>query len=44
MVHKTQTKDTRGEWIEFIYRLQDKICMALEEVDGKALFLEVAWL
>ena len=26
MVHKTQTKDARGEWIEFIYHLQDKIC------------------
>ena len=43
MVHKTETKETRGEWIEFIYHLQDTICKALEEVDGKALFLEDAW-
>jgi coproporphyrinogen III oxidase len=43
MLHKTQTKDTRGEWIEFIYHLQDKICRSLEEVDGKALFSEDAW-
>ena len=43
MIHKTQTKETRGEWIEFIYHLQDKICKALEEADGKALFLEDAW-
>lgn len=43
MVHKTETKETRGDWIEFIYHLQDKICKALEEVDGKALFLEDAW-
>jgi coproporphyrinogen III oxidase len=43
MIHKTQTKETRGEWIEFIYQLQDKICEALEEVDGKALFLEDDW-
>jgi len=43
MIHQTQTTETRGEWIEFIYQLQDKICKALEEVDGKALFLEDEW-
>ena len=43
MLHKTETKETRGEWIEFIYHLQDKICKALEEVDGKALFKEDVW-
>ena len=35
MIHKTEPKETRGRWIEFIYHLQDKICSALEEVDGK---------
>jgi len=43
MIHKTQTKEVRVEWIDFIYQLQDHICKALEEVDGKALFSEDAW-
>lgn len=43
MVNKVETKELRGEWIEFIYHLQDKICKSLEEVDGKALFSEDAW-
>ncbi len=43
MLHKTETKETRGEWIEFIYHLQDKICKAIEEVDGRTLFTEDAW-
>src|ERR1041385_8571718 len=43
MLHKTETKELRGQWIEFIYHLQDKICKAIEEVDGKALFKEDEW-
>ena len=43
MIHQTQAKETRGEWIEFIYHLQETICKELEEVDGKALFLEDEW-
>lgn len=43
MFHKTETKETRGEWIDFIYNLQENICKALEEVDGKALFSEDPW-
>jgi coproporphyrinogen III oxidase len=43
MVHKTETKEIRGEWIEFIYNLQNNICKSLEEVDGKALFSEDDW-
>lgn len=43
MLHKTETKETRGEWIEFIYNLQDKICRALEDVDGKEQFSEDEW-
>ena len=43
MMHKTETKELRGQWIEFIYDLQDKICKALETVDGKATFDEEKW-
>ena len=43
MVHKTETKEIRGEWIDFIYRLQDKICKGLEEIDGRAVFTEDEW-
>jgi coproporphyrinogen III oxidase len=43
MLHKTETKEVRGQWIDFIYHLQDKICKAIEEVDGKALFKEDEW-
>lgn len=43
MIHKTETKELRGEWIEFIYHLQDDICRALEEVDGKAKFQQDEW-
>jgi len=43
MLHKTETKEIRGEWIDFIYRLQDKICKDLEEIDGKAVFTEDEW-
>jgi coproporphyrinogen III oxidase len=43
MVQKQATKEFRGEWIDFIYSLQDKICAALETVDGKAKFIEEEW-
>jgi len=42
-MHKTQTKETRGEWIDFIYHLQDDICKTLEQVDGKAVFIQDEW-
>jgi coproporphyrinogen III oxidase len=41
--HKTSTKEFRQQWIEFIYNLQDKICNALEAIDGKARFIEDEW-
>ncbi len=41
--HKTGTKELRQQWIEFIYNLQDKICNALEEIDGKAKFNKDEW-
>jgi coproporphyrinogen III oxidase len=43
MLHKTDTKELRGRWIDFIYDLQDQICKAIEEVDGKAVFVEDEW-
>jgi len=43
MIHKSETKEIRGQWIEFIYNLQNNICKALEEVDGKAVFMDDEW-
>ena len=43
MLHKTETREVRAEWTDFIYGLQNKICKAIEEIDGKALFAEDAW-
>src|SRR5882757_6020021 len=43
MIDKTEIKDIKKEWIEFIYNLQDKICKALEQADGKAKFIEDDW-
>ena len=33
----------KKQWIDFIHQLQDDICNALEQTDGKATFLEDAW-
>lgn len=33
----------KESWISFIHELQDKICSALEDVDGKATFIEDKW-
>jgi coproporphyrinogen III oxidase len=33
----------KAEWINYIEELQNRICIALEEIDGKAKFLEDAW-
>lgn len=41
--HKTETKEFRGQWIDFINNLQDKICTALETIDGKAKFNSEEW-
>ena len=43
MEHETESKEVRGRWIDFIYTLQDRICKAIEEVDGKAAFTEDEW-
>lgn len=35
--------NVKNSWIDFIHDLQNKICEALEGVDGKAKFIEDAW-
>ncbi len=35
--------DLKQEWINYILSLQDRICLALEDADGKAGFLEDKW-
>ncbi len=41
--YKTETKEFRGIWIDYVYALQDHICKILEETDGKALFGTDEW-
>jgi coproporphyrinogen III oxidase len=33
----------KAQWVEFIHQLQNDICFAIEQVDGKATFVEDAW-
>jgi coproporphyrinogen III oxidase len=33
----------KNRWIAFIHKLQDDICKGLEEVDGRAVFVEDRW-
>lgn len=35
--------DIKQNWIDYIYDLQNRICTALEEADGKAKFIEDSW-
>ena len=35
--------DFKDKWISFIHQLQDDICTALENSDGKAKFIEDKW-
>lgn len=35
--------EVKQEWIKFIHQLQNGICKALENADGKATFVEDAW-
>jgi coproporphyrinogen III oxidase len=35
--------DIKQNWINYIYDLQNRICTALEEADGKAKFIEDKW-
>ncbi|HET8573895.1 MAG TPA: oxygen-dependent coproporphyrinogen oxidase [Edaphocola sp.] len=41
---KTATKAFRNRWTDYIHGLQDSICRALEQADGKARFQEERWL
>ena len=43
MLYKTATKEFRGRWIDYIYDLQEKICSALAEEDGKEVFATDEW-
>jgi len=42
-LYKTTTKEFRGRWIDYVHALQQRICTALEEADGKATFIEDEW-
>lgn len=43
MLYKTDTHGFRDQWIQYVYGLQDKICKALEAIDGKAVFASDQW-
>ncbi len=43
MLAKTDTKEFREKWIGYIYDLQDKICNALANEDGKSDFKTDKW-
>ncbi|MBV9986623.1 MAG: oxygen-dependent coproporphyrinogen oxidase [Chitinophagaceae bacterium] len=36
--YPTDTTEFKGRWIHFVYELQERICTALEQADGKAFF------
>jgi coproporphyrinogen III oxidase len=36
--YPADTTEFKGRWIHFVYELQERICSALEAVDGKAFF------
>ena len=40
----TKDKSVKQQWIQYIHKLQDNICLALEKEDGKATFKEDAWI
>ena len=42
-IYKTETKEFRGRWIDYIHGLQNSICAGLEAADGKARFEEEEW-
>jgi coproporphyrinogen III oxidase len=42
-MHKTGAPPVKEQWVNFIYSLQDSICKALEESDGKGKFIEDRW-
>lgn len=42
-LYKTETGSFRDRWIGFVHGLQDRICAALEDLDGQALFRTDEW-
>jgi coproporphyrinogen III oxidase len=40
---KNDTQAYKDRWIGYVRELQDRICKALEEVDGRSVFLSDAW-
>ena len=43
ILYKTATNEFRERWINYIYGLQDTICKALQEADGKHVFATDKW-
>jgi coproporphyrinogen III oxidase len=43
MLYKTATIEFRTRWIKYIYDLQERICTALSEEDGKEKFAKDEW-
>jgi coproporphyrinogen III oxidase len=43
MLAKTNTTQVRDQWVDFIHRLQNDICEALEHMDGRSTFHEDQW-
>src|ERR1700761_9204752 len=43
LLYKTETHEFRDRWIGYIHDLQDRICAALEEIDGEGKFLIDDW-
>ena len=41
--YKTDTKEFRGRWIDYVHDLQELICKGLEEADGKSVFTTDEW-
>src|SRR5215216_4109138 len=35
--------DIKHLWIQYIHELQNRVCLALQEADGKAIFFEDEW-
>lgn len=43
LLDKLKTTTIKQDWINYIGDLQNRICLALEEADGKAQFIEDLW-
>jgi coproporphyrinogen III oxidase len=43
MLYKTEAKEFRGRWIDYVNDLQDRICRELEQVDDTIKFHEDEW-